>query len=127
MVVSNDGRTVTRRLVVVPTAIGIGSILDALSEDEVAASTEDLLAGLLEQDAKRQERRLVHDSLGRARVGGGLAAKVLGAVEGARVAVDGFEQVALWEDALAGPGQVSLVRIVNVVFEVAFWCALSSE
>lgn len=88
-----------------------------LGEDQIAAAAEDLPAGLLEEDPKRDERRLVHATL--IRTAAAATAAVPCVVKGARVAVDGLEEVALWKHALAATGEPPLVGVVDVVLQVA--------
>lgn len=66
--------------------------LDALCEDHVSPLAQDVAAGLLEQDAKREQGRLIHAGLVNMRtLRRHVASTPHTPVEPPRVAVDGFE------------------------------------
>jgi hypothetical protein len=115
--------------VIVPDNAGIlarrffSVVVLALGEDQIATTAEDFPASLLEQDPERNERCLVHAPLIRAAA----ATAVLCAVKGARVTVDGLEEITLWQDALATAREAPLVGVVDIVFQVALWGVLTAE
>ncbi len=104
--------------------------LDALCKDHVAPFAKDVTAGLLEQDAKRQQRRLVHaglvDVVDLCRRAAPTAPHA--PVESSSVAVDRLEQVALGQDAVAAAvGEMPLICVVDVVLGVPRRGVLATE
>lgn len=103
-----------------------------LCEDTIPPPTENLPPRLLQQDAKRQQGRLVHAPLvdaaaPRADRHFASVPALHGAVELAGIGVYGLEQVAVREDALPAAREMPVMRIVDIMLCVARGRVLSPK